>query len=166
MNYPLSDLEVEKLTGYKYKVIPYPDLINYKTIDEVLGPNGGAVILYETLPNYGHYTAIFRRDYNTLEHFDSLGYKLDKELNKINKNFRRESNQTAILSKLILNSHYKNYIYNEKPLQKNKLGVSTCGRWIALRLLFRDLNHKEFINLFKDIKDKDNFIVYLTDGLF
>lgn len=166
MNYPLSDVEVERLTGNKYKVVPYPDLIKYKTINELLGPFGGVVLLYETRPNYGHYTALFRRDFKTLEQFDSLGFKLDHELKKIDKKFRIESNQRALLSKLILNSSYEKYIYNENKLQKNKDGINTCGRFVALRLLFRDLSHKQFINLFKNIKNKDEYVVYLTENLF
>ena len=56
----------------KYK-IEYKDLKNYTSIDELL-PNDKdfAVLLYESQPNSGHWTALLKYD-NDIELFDSYG---------------------------------------------------------------------------------------------
>lgn len=50
---PLSDVDISESTGVK--VICYSDLQNYRTLDQVLGPEGACVILFRVSPQFGHW---------------------------------------------------------------------------------------------------------------
>jgi len=68
------------------------------------------------------------------------------------------------LSELLYESP-KNYkiTYNDHRFQKGGAGIQTCGRWSALRLVFRDLTLGQFAKLFNP-KDKhsDDLVTLLT----
>ena len=58
----------------------YEDLEKYDTIDEVLGKNNGAVILFQNeSANAGHWVSLWKKD-NTIMYFDSYGLNVDEEI--------------------------------------------------------------------------------------
>ena len=61
----------------------YNDMIDYGTVDDLLGPIGACAILYSTSPSYGHWTLLRKVDDDTLEFFDSYGDDVDHELDEI-----------------------------------------------------------------------------------
>ena len=84
MNISLSSDDILKALDSKVKIIQYPDISKYKTIDNLLAPYNRVVILYLTTKNYGHWVCIFKNKNNQIEFFDSYGIKPDNELKFIN----------------------------------------------------------------------------------
>ena len=140
----LSNRDVMKLVKHKANVVGYPDLVNYKTLDELLGPHRAAFILYEWEPDFGHWISIFRRG-NSVEFFDPFGLKPDEHIKTMPKNQRVYTQQEyPYLTKLLIDSPY-DISYNHHKLQNKN--ANTCGRWAALRLIFKDFTLEQFNKL-------------------
>lgn len=160
----LSGGELLKLVNRKANLMTYPQLTKYDDIDKAMGKYKALILLYETKQNYGHWTCVFKRNNNTIEHFDSYGMKPDDELAFIPEYFRIVSNQELPhLTALLYKSGY-NVEYNDKKLQIQKKDVNTCGRWVAMRIIFRNMNIDDFIELFKGTKyySSDDLITLIT----
>lgn len=172
MNKPLNAIDVLRITKTPYRVLKYRDILQYKTLDDLLGKEGGVILLYEFIHNVGHWFCIFKLDSNTIEHFDSLGYKPDFELSKVKSELRAEFGEMSpYVCKLMRESPYV-LTYNEHKLQGKT--TATCGRWVGLRLRNRHRTLEEFVYLLnKFIKQnykkkitKDEAIVELTNIFF
>jgi hypothetical protein len=164
MDKSLSDTEIDKLCNYKVNIITYPDLATYDNIDDLLEPYGNLVILYETKKGYGHWVALMKMDNNTLEFFDPYGGKPDDQLKFIPEHFRIENNEYHThLIYLLLKSRYK-ITYNEHKLQKFLEDINTCGRWVCLRILFKNMSLKDFNKMVRSFPDftPDELVTYLT----
>ena len=160
---PFSSQDILEGVEGQTKIIKYSDIHKFRNINELLSPYGSAVILYQTAPNYGHWTCIHLNG-DTLEFFDPYGKKIDTQLNHIDDKFRIQSNQDyPYLSKLMLESPYK-LTYNNKQLQKQNNDVSSCGRHCTFRLILRDMPLKKYQDLLmsKGGGDSDDKITYLT----
>lgn len=161
MKKPLSGDDVMKIAGNKSKVLTYPQLSKYQTIDEVLGKDGTAIILYQTSNNYGHWVGLLKRG-NRIEIFDPIGVKPDDELKFINKHYRKVSNQHhPHLSYLLYNSPYA-IEYNHDKLQKDDKNVSTCGRHVGLRIRSKNIPLTKYV---KSIKESGMDTDYLVTGI-
>ena len=148
---PLSDADVMRLVEGKAKVLVYDELNDYNSLDDIIGPHGACFILYGPT-NFGHWTALFKmKDGKTVEFFDPYGKMPDHWLDK---------NKYPILSYYLYHSGY-NLTYNEHAFQAKGEGINTCGRWCALRLVFRDLSLKGFAKLFKHV-GADDLVSILT----
>lgn len=147
MNYALSAADIYRLLNHKTNVILYRDLAYVNKIEDVMR-NGSCVILYESKDNSGHWCCIFLRGPKEIQWFDSYGLLPDSELQFIRRNYRRRSNQYFThLTKLLLDWMRRTggvVKYSEYRLQKLKKGDNTCGRFVVLRLLLRDLDEDEF----------------------
>lgn len=81
--------------------------------------------------------------------------------------FRKISNQDIpYLSFLMYNSPYDLH-YNEYQFQRYKKNTKTCGRWCAIRLLFKFLPLDDFKNLIEELIKKlkingDELVTLLT----
>lgn len=163
----LSDKEVLKLIDGKANLILYPDLHKYNTIDEILEPYGACILLFEARPKYGHWCCIFKVNNKLLEFFNPYGGYPDDSLEYIPMHFRLISNQYyPYLSILMYNSPYE-LSYNEHKFQKHGKNIKTCGRWCAIRLVFRNLSLDEFNELIKLLTkklnvDSDKLVTLLT----
>lgn len=154
-NIALSDQDVLKLVEHKAKILVYSDLAKFNTLDEALGEHAAVFLLYESRPDYGHWTTLFRLVNpdgtlsNTVEFFDPYGTFPDCELEWIPKHFREISGQMyPQLTWLLYHSPY-DLTYNEHKFQKHGDGINTCGRWSALRLAFREMPLDKFWNFVK-----------------
>jgi hypothetical protein len=158
----LSNEDILKLVNDKANLVSYTNIHKYKTLDQLLGKWGACVILYELKKLYGHWCCIFKLDNNTIEFFDPYSLMADRQLNFINKEYRLESNQNyPYLTRLMLDSPYV-LTYNQYPFQEYKKGINSCGRWVAIRLLFRLMSLDQFIKLFgKKRRYKPDFYVTL-----
>lgn len=157
----LSDKDVLKLVRGRANLILYPEMHKYSTIDEVLGPYGSCLILYESEPNYGHWTCVNKILSDTIEYFNSYGGLPDNALKYIPQSFQKVSNQDyTYLAKLMYDSKYK-LTYNEHRFQKMNNDIRTCGRWACLRIILKHLSLKEFTKIFKN-KDSDKLATLLT----
>jgi len=145
----LTENDIKRIIDGKALIITYSELEKYNTINELLELYEAAVILYETKKNFGHWVCIFINNNGELEFFDSYGLYIDEEL-KIAPDYNMRMHNGVLvphLSALVSKSKYK-LVYNKKQLQKVLEHVNTCGRWVAMRLRFRDISLNEFINLF------------------
>lgn len=147
----LSNYDLINMLDGKANVVIYPNLINYQSIDDVLGPHNACFLLFETKPKYGHWVCLFRRG-NEIEFFNPYGGYPDDSLQSIPLHYREISGQVIpLLSLLLLNSPYE-LVYNEFKFQQHNKNIKTCGRWSIARLLLRDLNIYEFKNFIDKLK--------------
>src|SRR5208282_3443963 len=123
------------------------------SIDQLLSPFGCCILLFEAKKDYGHWTAIIKRN-NVIEFFNSYGGDNsglpDAALSMINPEFRIISNQIfPYLTKLMYDSPYE-LNYNEFRFQKKGQSIRTCGRHCVIRCLCKNMN----IYQYKDFLDK------------
>lgn len=157
----LSDKEVRNLVKERAKVVLYPEVSNYDTLDELLYPYEACFILYESKPNYGHWCCIFKQQNDLIEFFDPYGVYPDDELLLIPNDFRKESKQDK---KYILGlMYYSPYrlSYNEHQFQKKRKDIKTCGRWCSLRIILRDWPLEKFARIFQNT-ESDDLVTFLT----
>jgi hypothetical protein len=165
--YDLSGADLMRITDNKTKIIQYNELNNIQSLEEILEPFGSVIILYTTKKNFGHWVALFRKGNNThdLEFFDPYGLAVDEELKLTNEIHLRqhEGLTTPHLTALIKKGGYK-VSSNKTQLQKFLKDTETCGRWVGLRIRFRDLSLKKFTHLLTNNKcyDGDWFVSALT----
>jgi len=179
MNRALGGDELEALLGGKTKILRYKDLLRYTKIEQVLGVEGNAIILYPDSSNdenYGHWTAVFYSVNDAgepvIEFFDPYGILVDNELQIAGVSYPN------YLSYLLARSKYP-IEYNNLGFQKLANNIATCGRHVVTRLRHTDLslNHymmllekyKKYINTHqlknkkKKIRTMDELVVYLTE---
>ena len=145
--FDLTGEDIHRITDGKTNIIDYPDLENVNNLEEVLNPYGAVVLLYETKKNFGHWVCLLDMGNKNLEFFDPYGLKVDEELLLSDFHLRQHQGQPAPhLTALIEQGGY-NVVSNTKRLQKFLEHTNTCGRWVSLRVRFRDSTLKEFIKL-------------------
>lgn len=162
----LSNFDLTKMLDGEANIILYPNLANFNSVDEILGPYGACIILFESQPRYGHWVCLMRRD-NTIEFFNPYGGLPDASLQKIPLEYRIESGQDYPLLTLILYHSPYDVEYNEFKFQRHGQNIRTCGRWCVVRLLLKDLDiyqFKDFIDAGKtDLGlNGDQFVSLLT----
>lgn len=151
-NIPLSDEDIMTLLEGKTNIVRYPDLHKYDTIDQLLQPYNSAVLLYEDKPHSGHWCCVTKNKGGgkgpLVEFFDPYGKFPDSQLDYIPKKYAKESHQNyPYLLHLLYDSPYRSS-YNEFEFQEMKPKVKDCGRWCALRILFKDHTLDEFVDEF------------------
>lgn len=159
---PLSSDDIERMLKGKTRIISYKQLMKKNNINEVLEPFGSCVILYETKDAFGHWICLLKRG-NIIEQFDSYGYIPDNQRKFIPEAYKKMHYPEKYLVKLLLDSGYK-IRYSEFKLQDaNDENVASCGRWVVMRILFKDLDEYQFKNLFtgKSLKP-DLLVTYAT----
>ena len=128
---PLSDANLKTILG-DCKIITYPQLANYRTIEELLPKAYDFVIilLLET-PQSGHWTSLIRYG-SQVEYFDSYGNPPDVDLSKWLSPSQRTKlkENTYYLSNLLQG---RNYIYNKVKYQQMKEGINTCEDHVTHR---------------------------------
>lgn len=154
MNVSLSDSDIKRYLPH-CNLMTYPDFAKAvqdgKTLEELMGGGKVLVLLYCFVPRVGHWTCVFQRNNRVIEVFDSLGFFPDNELEFIPRSFRSQSGQNhSYLIQLLLKSK-KKIEYNQIPLQHDSPDITTCGRWVILRIAFRNWSIKKFQDFFKGI---------------
>lgn len=148
MDISLSGKDIYNKLDGKVNIMSYSDLMKYNNIDDALGKYGALVLLYESRDNYGHWTLVFKRNKNTIEHFDSYGIIPDDQFDYIDPNFlMKEGINEPYLTHLLYKSGY-NVEYNDYKLQEMDNNIKTCGKWVILRLLKRNINIDDFAKFF------------------
>ena len=170
MNKSLSNIDINRALNKQCKIIVYPEIINYRTLNELLYPYDACVILYEFKKNFGHWTTVFRYPNGKVEHFDSYGIEPDEELKFATIDFRTKNNEYfPYLTKLLYNSG-DDIEYNNYPLQEHGKNINTCGRHVIVRLLNRHMNIDKYANHIYQLSDKyhvnpDELVTYLTKSI-
>lgn len=156
----LSDADLLDKMQHQANLVTYPEIAEYRTLDELLGPYNVCFILYLWKPGMGHWCCITRHG-NLVEFFDPYGEPIDSCLEQIPEPYRTESGQKLpMLSYLMRESKYK-LSYNEYQFQELDEDVSSCGRWTILRGLLKDLTLEQFRKLFLD-EHGDDIATLLT----
>lgn len=157
----------------KSKIIIYSDLPKFNFISELIKPFSCVILLYltsvnnekiegkNTLVRYGHWVFLNKMIDGTLEFFDSYGNGPDEQLKIIRKNttqkFMNENNQNyphlmRIITNSVNNGEIKKVIFNDKKLQSVNSDISTCGRWVGLRCVLKEIPLSKFQELFDNKK--------------
>ena len=178
MEFKLSEFmtggEINTILNQKGNIVAYSDLPKYKCIEDLLGKQGHAVILYEMKPGVGHWTCVFYGppldecdlEFPRIYFFDSYGLKPDDEQSWIDIEFRKKAwDDMRVLSKLLKNTPSE-INYNEFPLQEMKEGVNTCGKWCIARLGLKHLDDEDFANLFYQEDEEDTIMPDMLVSLF
>lgn len=168
MDIALSNYDILKLVNNKANIVLYPNIHNYKTIDEILEPYGAAFILFESKPKYGHWCLLFKQTPALLEFFNPYNGLPDASLKFINKEFAKETKQNIpYLSLLLLKSPYQ-LSYNEFDFQEHNPNIKTCGRHCVVRYWAKDLDLYKYKDLIYSLCKKanitpDELVTYLTN---
>ena len=153
----LSGDEIKELLGVN--IIRFSELKDYNNIEELLQPNTGVVIFWETQAyNRGHWTALMRYD-DYYEYFDSYGLLESEDFALVPKHTKKELKERDYLKALFTG---ENIVQNTFDYQKWDDKTMTCGRWVVLRLyLFQNgYNLKQFNRTIKSKMKQNNFDSY------
>jgi hypothetical protein len=165
--YALSDSDIHRIIP-TLKVIPYPELLRARSIDDVLDEKGRVMLLYLTEnQNTGHWICCLKyRDQPVLEFFDPYGHAPDKQSEWLDDDKLEEFGQdTFQLSKLLRKSPYK-VIWNKTKFQKDKMDINTCGRHCLCRLYLKHLTLPQYTKLVKSSGvSPDDFVSGFTFNL-
>lgn len=117
-------------------ILTYPELANYKTIEDILKKDGYFFLLYLDSPNKGHWCLVSYTPKGAIEFFDSYAYPIDDELLFVDNCKKRKQlgQDKAILSRMF-NKTKKDVYFNDIKYQQLKDGINTCGRHCIFRLL-------------------------------
>ena len=153
----LSGDEIKEILDVN--IVRFSELKDYNNIEELLQPNTGIVIFWETQAyNRGHWTALMRYD-DYYEYFDSYGLLESEDFALVPKQIKKELKERDYLKALFNGNHI---IQNTFDYQKWKDGVNTCGRWVVIRLyLFQcGYNLRQFRKIIKSKMKQNNFKSY------
>ena len=157
----LSNNDITNLCKGQCNVVTYSELPKYRTLDQLLGPFGACVLLYQTGTNYGHWTAIIKINPKLVEFFDPYALFPDSELNFVPQGIKAKTHQNfKYLSKLLYESPYQ-LSFNDDTFQKYAKEVNTCGRHAVMRVLLKDWSLEDYNNLVSNEKYDPDFIVTL-----
>lgn len=164
LDYPLNADEIEKLIPFDVNIVHYASLESYNDIFELMYPNNCVIIFLETEQQVGNVknghwicltlsprspcltkSGIHDIQATNLEYcinfFDSYGSNGDEIKDDLDDNLMELTGQANdLLTKLLYDANKEGYYieYNEKPLQKLKKGINTCGRFVVLRILTKN----------------------------
>jgi hypothetical protein len=132
---PLSDMDIRGFLP-NARIMPYHELKNYKTIEQVLPNQVDHVIIHVAVnrPQSGHWECLFR-DGKNIFFFDSYSYRPDKQLMFSKKQYRKILGQKFPFLSYILNNAVDNgyhVMFNNFKYQDEHPDISTCGYWCVL----------------------------------
>lgn len=148
------------------KIITYPQLHDYKTIEDALDEKGRLLILYLTEDEHtGHWVCLLkRRNTNTIEYFDPYGnYKPDEEGKWLSQADLVRFRQDCKYLTELLDKSQSRVVYNKVPFQKETTDMNTCGRHCVTRLYLKHLSLKEYTQMILDSgTHPDDFVSAFT----
>lgn len=166
---PLSPQEIYEIAKVPFKTMKYSEFAHKKHIDDCFNDHDDVLIIYESIPQYGHWCALHRNKDKSINFFDSYGFD-DFDTHELTKTpngkFKTENNMDfPYLLKLLYDSN-RRIEYNDFQFQKHGPKINTCGRWCALFFMTNTfLSPEQLISLFEDIplKHRDDVITILTE---
>ena len=153
---PMGDDNIRKVLGSGTKILTYPQLANYKSLNQLLPKKDSyIVLLYLQEPTSGHWTCVSRHN-DTVEFFCSYGSKVDEPLGWIPKETAEQLGVACgILTELFDNDKSFKKVYNHIDYQNDKdSSIATCGDYVCLRLLHKELDLNHFYLLMTQLKKK------------
>lgn len=163
-----------EFAGYPITVMTYgglPSDLDAETLDMLLEPGDGIALLYETTPDFGHWTLLMRYlddgESDVIEFMDSYGLSPDSEFSA---GASFSARRGKILSDALDNWKKTGGIVNVNRVQLQDLAPrdNTCGRYVLFRWLTKKMgvSLEQFQMMFPGPPEKnDNLIVKLTTPL-
>lgn len=166
--------DLKSILGQDLRIIKFQELKNYSSIYQLLPKTKDYVVIFFTDEiknnvNIGHWTCLMRYK-NTFEFFDSYGLEEEDELKFISNKKRIEyGEEIDYLHNLLSKVKHTN---NKYDYQKWDDKITTCGRWVILRImLFKNgcITSAQFHNtimrtyLKMKFKNLDSLSVYFTE---
>jgi hypothetical protein len=156
---PMGDDDI-KFYYPNSKILTYPQLKTYSSIEELLPKNKSyCFLLYLQSENSGHWTLLSRNN-NCIEFFCSYGSSPSTPLKWTPENLRKQLKMNIPYLDILLSNTKMNVKYNPIDYQnKINLDVSTCGRHCVCRLntiLDDNMKLEEYYNMIQEIKKKTN----------
>ena len=156
MSYMVSAEDIKKILGRDVKIIRFPELSEYNSMEEVLPyPNDCAILFFidEATPtqNIGHWTCIMRNE-KAYEFFDSYGLSSGEDLAHISEEKRLKFGEQHDYLKELGGKMLR---HNPVDYQSWNPKIATCGRFAIIRLIaFMNgiTNPKEFYRFMKSAK--------------
>ena len=155
LKHPLSDTDILNICNHEANLVLNSQIKKYSTIEDLVRPYNACIILYDKKDKSpGHWSCITKSN-DIYEFFCPYGFKPDYVLKYLGGN--------SYLTELIKRSELP-VIYNSYKLQKETKNVNTCGRYVGMRVLLKDVNLDKFVDMLVNNKcyDSDFFITVLT----
>lgn len=166
LGYSLSTDDIQKIRP-NIKILIYPEFADYETIDEILDEWPSICILYLATKEYGHYTLLFRRKDMGIEYFDSMGMTPDNPLIYLDKETKIDLNEDYPYLLRLLYDSGRVIHYNDYRLQSKDPMITTCGRHIICRDIYRnkyqDIDDYVYNMFYKDKLDPDEVVLKITN---
>lgn len=144
---PLTDEDLRVLLGDDIHIFKYPDLASASHVEQLFDPHGRCIVLFLTEnDSSGHWQCLYTRD-GDVHFFDSYGKRPDEAFDWLSDAEEKATGQTKHeLTRLLKDAERRgiNVFYNTEDYQSERGNVATCGRWCAMRLLFKQLPADEF----------------------
>lgn len=176
---PLDVTQIFEIAKKSCNIIPYSDMFQISSIDELFSDNplysiqseypkddNSCIILYLTSKNFGHWCILnkIEDDDKIIYGFlDSYGELLDDQLNHVSEDFKQVSNQednylTTLLYEAIKNvpSNKLSVHYNDTQMQMLNDKISTCGRYVALFLKYNYMTVEDYVKTLTEAAEDYN----------
>ena len=160
MTRPTTGNELLKCLDGKAELWTNKELQDARSIDELLGPHGSAIILYEmSSMDNGHWCCCFRYE-NRIEFFDSYGTYVDEPVDWTNPKLRKAEMLNKHLALLLADADDAGaeVCWNETPFQSSDEMIQTCGLWTLQRLVNKHLTEAEFSHLLFELPEKNGLL--------
>lgn len=149
--YPLGDDDLRRLLGEDIAIHNYPALEHMSSIDELFDPKGRAILLFPNAsPTVGHWTGLLRHPDGSIEFFDPYGDAPEEQKGGMTRaHLEALDIETPELTRLLRGSG-RPVFYNTYPFQKTRKDIATCGRHVAVRMLYAPLSIDEYAKVLNE----------------
>ena len=153
---PLSDDDLKTILGKDLKIVMYPDLVKYSTIDELLPNNNDfcVILVIEDENKFlieGHWTALLKYD-GMYEFFDPYANPVDYDLiHWLDKAKRAQLKENVRYLTYLLKG--KTHIHNRVKYDVLRKGVNTCGSHCCYRIYKFINNHMSLADYQKHMNE-------------
>lgn len=149
---PTTDRAIRSILKDKCNILSYTELMEYSSITDALGPHKALVLLYQ-FPGegVGHWVSCWEWR-GRLWHYDSYGLQPDEEVHDTHYSDLLVASNLPVVVNPYRHQHFRD--------QSN-----TCGRHVALRLLFGAYDHEAYDALVREglkIRRPDDLVTALT----
>lgn len=176
----LSDDDLLGVLNKDTRIVPYNEIHQYKTLDDLFGQDNRLIILYissvQGNSTSGHWCTLLRthrNGKNIIEFDDPYGTMPDEALKHIPKSIKNKTGQdknylTKLLYDYSLNPNNEIH-FNELKMQRMSNDISTCGRHVMNRAYFYKIPLEKYQQIFERLRknnvDLDQASVFISNYL-
>jgi hypothetical protein len=161
--YPLSDGDIRQLLGNDLPILTYPQLKQFRHIDQCFDKKGRCMILFLTnSATEGHWCCMIKKE-KGIHFFDPYGDPPEEQKDGIpREKLERLDQNHPYLTRLLRKSELPVY-YNTYQYQKDGGDVATCGRHCSVRLLYAPYSEDQYQSCIqKSGMTPDQFVIGVT----